>query len=558
MNNSITNLLTADTLVKFVHGASKALSANREQIDALNVFPVPDGDTGTNICLTLDAICKAVSAAIAEPQQPDAAALSHKMANAALMGARGNSGLILSQFFRGLSKGFEEQSPTCISFVAGMKYGSQMAEQAVHDPKEGTMLTVMRESAAGAERGLATLAGTPSDFNFETMLANACESAREAVIHTPEQLSVLRDAGVVDAGGFGFAIALAGALALLNDEDPAQVRLHIEGSSPNAVSIDRQFLAEVGEEAWGYCVVFGLVGSEMNFGGVKSEMESLGRSAVVAGDSSAMRVHVHTEDPGKALTAALARGELRNIEIGNMNEQTSVWANKKVTPSLDVGQNFKTTVVAVVTGEGMKEAFASAGLGAVVMVNGGDTQNPSVGELAKSVESSPTDEVIILPNSTNVIGTAKLVPELSKKFVHIVETTSMQEGIAALLAFSPEEPAEDNIQSMKSSTEQIISGAVSKATRNAVIDGVDIKKGQFLANVGKKITTVANSPRKATFDAISQIAQDGALVTIYYGGGVKEHEADALAGEMRHAITGVEFEVMYGGQPHHQFLFSVE
>jgi len=538
-----------------VAAATRALEANQWSINALNVFPVPDGDTGTNMVLTL----RAVVADLETKVDPNPSITSSLMARSALLGARGNSGLIVAQFFKGLAEALRDGYEVSGEGLAlGLRIATENAYKAVPVPREGTMLTVFRECADAAEMAVAEGGGV------EKVLAAAVEQALDTVRRTPEMLDVLRDAGVVDSGGFGFAVMLSGALQFVRDEGDGSIVIDPptpSGAVPGYVPIVREeFVGTVEEEAWGYCTVFAITGEALDIEALRKEMGALGRSAVVAGDDSIARVHVHMEDPGRALSVGVAYGELSNVDIKNMDAQAAEWAAARRAERAAAGPLVKldVAVVAVVAGEGMRDVFVNTGLGAVTVVRGGDSMNPSTAEIADAVLAAPSENVIILPNNKNVVGTARLVPDLTDKRVRIVATESMQQGIAALLAFSQDADADANVEAMSEAAAELSFGAVCAATRNANLNGVSIKRGQYMAIVGDSVVATAGDAVSALEKAVESAADSGQLVTIYKGEGVDGPTAKEAVGRLNSALPGHEIELIDGGQPHYDFLFSVE
>ncbi len=538
---------SAVILSHLVNGGAKALKANLQQINALNVFPVPDGDTGTNMSLTFEA----ASDYIKDYEGKNVTVLAENIARAVLLGARGNSGLILSQFFKGVNEAIQAtETLDAITLAKGILIGTEAASRAMPNPKEGTILTVMREAGLGAEEK-AKAGGT-----LEEVLEAAIVRGTEAVKHTPEQLDVLKEAGVVDAGGFGLVIALQGWMSLWKGEDPEAVRLELEGVRFDALNVSSHFLEKL-EDDWGYCTVFAIIGENLNVNDIKEEVNSMGRSAVVAGENTMVKVHVHVDDPGKVLSAGVSRGSLTSIEISNMDQQVHTWSEGH-RKEASQKERFNTAIVAVVMGKGMKAAFESAGLGAVTIVSGGDTLNPSAQDISEAVEVAPSENVIILPNSRNVAGVANLIPEISSKNISIVYSDSMQAGIAALLAFLPEEDLKTNQESMASALKNIKSGSVFRSTKDSNVGGLDIQLDHFVGMLEDKPVTTAKTARLALMKALADIAEDGALVTIYYGKNVDDNEAEEISEDIHQRIEGVEVEILNGGQPNYDFIFTIE
>ncbi len=545
-------------LREFVRSATRALETNQETLNALNVFPVPDGDTGTNMVLTMRSVRDELE------QQVDAnpSITSARMARASLLGARGNSGLILAQYFKGLAESLADgYDISGEGFARGLRIASEIAYRAVPQPKEGTMLTVFRECAEAAEKAVVEMAG------LEHVMIAAADQAMDTVRRTPEMLDVLRDAGVVDSGGFGFAIMLqsgadlmAGREAGTRKIDPPGVAA-IQGSQASGSSIRSEFLEGVEEKAWGYCTVFAIEGNDLEPDPIRKHMDDIGRSPVVAGAGTLVKVHVHMEDPGAALTAALQYGSLSNIEIQNMDEQAREWAANR-TAETGAGaskqQDFTTAVVALAIGPGLIECFETAGLGAANVLVGGDTMNPSTAEIVEAIEAAPSQAVIVLPNNKNIIGTAKQAVDLTSKTVHVVETRSMQVGLSALLEFNPDKLVEENAASMSEPLTIVRSGSVSKAIRDALLDGVVVREGQYMGVLDEKLVTAGDDRASVLLEMLNGQLDEESLVTIYGGADLGEESLEETVDRLQETYPHTEFESISGGQPDYDFLLSIE
>ncbi len=547
--------IAPDELLRLVKASMRAIEVNRERINALNVFPVPDGDTGTNMFLTMRSINGEMDSAPRE----NLSLTTARMARAALLGARGNSGLILAQFFKGLAEalrdGYEVSGQ---GFANGMRRTSEIAYSVVPNPREGTMLTVFRECADAAEQALHDSPG------FESVLAVTADRALDTTKRTPEMLDVLQEAGVVDSGGYGFTIMLFGALQALRGEGDGGVVIlppEVNGQVHTAgTPVREEFLDAVQEEIWGYCTVFALEGQNLDLPDIRLRLSTMGRSSVVAGDDTLVKIHVHLEDPGKALTFACSLGSISNIDIKNMDEQTKEWAddrrrdaNAETPPEM-----IPLAVVAVAAGEGMRQLFLNAGLGACSVVTGGDSMNPSVRELVDAVEQAPSENVLLLPNNKNVVGTAKEASGLTSKNVRVVPTVSMQHGISAILAMLPDSDLDVNAEAMAAAVEEVSDGAVFRATRDVSIGGVDIVEGLYTGLMEGEVKACGEELPEVLIETVGSGACEGELITLYRGGGVEESRANDIAGILQESIPGIEVEQVYGGQPHYEFLFSIE
>ena len=548
-----TGITTAE-LLRLVKAATRAIEVNRDQINALNVFPVPDGDTGTNMFLTLRSINEEMDAAPRE----NLSLTTARMARAALLGARGNSGLILAQFFKGLAQALRDgYEVSGAGFANAMRLTTENAYAAVPNPREGTMLTVFRECADAAERAVRETPG------FEPVLAASASQALDTTRRTPEMLDILQEAGVVDSGGFGFTIMLFGALQALRGEGDGGVIVEppAVGDRGRAASstVRAEFALSAQEEIWGYCTVFAIEGEGLDLSKIRSKVTDLGRSAVVAGDDTLVKIHVHMEDPGQALSFALSMGSLSNIDIKNMDEQTKEWAAGQTDGDAETPtETIPLAVVAVAAGAGMQNLFINAGLETCSVVTGGDSMNPSVGDLLEAVEQAPSDNVLLLPNNKNVVGTAGEVPGLTSKNVRVIPTVSMQHGIAAMLALTPDDDIDSNAAAMNEALETIQDGAVFQATRDVSIGGVDVIEGQYTGLVDGTVRCCGEDLEAVLIETVSGSAEEGSLLTLYWGGDVNEEQANGIAARLEETVSGIEVEAVDGGQPHYEFLFSIE
>ena len=548
-----TGITTAE-LLRLVKAATRAIEVNRDQINALNVFPVPDGDTGTNMFLTLRSINEEMDAAPRE----NLSLTTARMARAALLGARGNSGLILAQFFKGLAQALRDgYEVSGAGFANGMRFTTENAYAAVPNPREGTMLTVFRECADAAERAVRETPG------FEPVLAASASQALDTTRRTPEMLDILQEAGVVDSGGFGFTIMLFGALEALRGEGDGGVivappAVGDRGSAASS-TVRAEFALSAQEEIWGYCTVFAIEGEGLDLSKIRSKVTDLGRSAVVAGDETLVKIHVHMEDPGQALSFATSIGTISNIDIKNMDEQTKEWAAGQTDGDAETPtETIPLAVVAVAAGAGMQNLFINAGLETCSVVTGGDSMNPSVGDLLEAVEQAPSDNVLLLPNNKNVVGTAGEVPGLTSKNVRVIPTVSMQHGIAAMLALTPDDDIDSNAAAMNEALETIQDGAVFQAIRDVSIGGVDVIEGQYTGLVDGTVRCCGEDLEAVLIETVSGSAEEGSLLTLYWGGDVNEEQANGIAARLEETVSGIEVEAVDGGQPHYEFLFSIE
>lgn len=553
-------------LCALVAAGSRAVETNRDQINALNVFPVPDGDTGTNMSLTLRAIVEE-SAVQPTLHAGDAA---QRMARSALLAARGNSGLISAQFFRGMadiSSGRERITPS--EFAEGMVAGAVAAYDSVPNPREGTMLTVMRVTADTAIERAETGAG------IADLLEAVVEASVEAVALTPTQLDVLMEAGVVDSGGYGLSVFLAGALEVAQVRGdgatvfPSPDPIGVDPDARSDTGVRVEFMDAVQEEIFGYCTVFLIEGEGLDVVAIRDKVTTFGESAVVAGDATAVKIHLHPLDPGPVMSYGAALGTLAGITILNMDEQTTDWeAGRRQdgagSPGMAVGTpdpdalRLETAIVAVCAGAGLEAIFAQAGMGACASIQGGDTMNPSVQDLLIAVEAAPSDQVLLLPNNGNIVAAALQVAALTDKDVQVVPTRSVQSGIAAVFAFSATADLDANLAAMTDAAIDVRAGSVTRAVRDAVVSGQEIKNGDVMALLNGELIAKADDPVSALVQMIQQCAEDSELITIYTGGELSSGDAERALDAAQEAAEEAEVELVSGGQPHYDFLIAFE
>jgi len=548
------------------------LQANQEVINDLNVYPVPDGDTGSNMYLTLRSAVEDAGKA-ADPGS--AASVMQAAAHGSLMGARGNSGVILSQVFRGFGQGLQGRARVDAAGVAAaLGEASAVAYKAVMKPTEGTILTVVREAGAAARR-----AAEGSD-DIRTVLDAAVREAHAAVERTPDQLAVLREAGVVDAGGLGFAVVLEGfARALdgaqLEGEDalapPAPRRVGepqlrrptdvpLSPSAPIAPG-ERRGAAAVAErhEGWGYCTEFLVGGPGLDVDQLREELAMLGDSSLVVGDADLVRVHIHTHDPAALISLAAQRGRLSKLKVEDMSSQhheilervAAEEAAQAPAPRQALG------IVSVAPGAGFRAILG--GLGADAVVEGGQTMNPSIEDLLNAVRAANADSVIILPNNGNVILTAQHVDALAGEVtVRVVPTRTLPQGITALLALDPGGDLASNCSRMEEAIAGVTTVEVTHAVRDSTADGQEIRAGDVIAVVDDRITQVGTDHLTVVEAVLEDAPREPELVTVYRGAGVDAEQAEALVGALRRKHPDVEFEVHDGGQDHYPYILSLE
>ncbi|MEE9202003.1 MAG: DAK2 domain-containing protein [Dehalococcoidia bacterium] len=510
------------------------------QIDALNVFPVPDGDTGTNMLLTM-------RSTVEEAQQvadSSAEAVAGAIAKGALMGARGNSGVILCQFLRGLARGLEGRERfTAADLAAAMEPATELAYRGLSRPVEGTILTVIRDTADAARQE------ADAAPDLASLLEVMASAASRSVARTPTLLPVLRQAGVVDAGGQGLAVILEGALRFLRGEGmEGEPELVAPSLSPVLTSDE----VEVEEEAYGYCTEFLLQGERLDADLLRRKLEKKGVSVIVAGDHEAVKVHLHTFDPGGVLRYTVKLGTLHDIHIQNMDDQHREYQEMRraAAPPLPIA------TVAVTWGEGMAQVFH--GLGVSGIVPGGSTMNPSTRELLRAVEAVPSEQVILLPNNGNVVPAAQQVASLTAKQVVVVPTHTQPQGVAALLAINPESPLEENAAAMETAAQGVATLELTRAVRPTRLEALRVRKGQAIAILDGELVAAGATFAQVVSGLRPRLGlEKREVVTVYTGSAADPAETEAIAGLLRSCCPG-QVEVVAGGQPHYNYIVSLE
>ncbi|MBJ7593934.1 MAG: DAK2 domain-containing protein [Candidatus Dormibacteraeota bacterium] len=562
-------------LLAALRSALAWLQANQEEINDLNVFPVPDGDTGSNMYLTLrSAVEEAQSAA--DPSS--AAAVLGAAAHGSLMGARGNSGVILSQILRGVAQGVGSQPRLDAgAWARGLREARTVAYKAVMKPTEGTILTVVREAAEAAGRA------AEESSDVATVLEQAVRASHAAVERTTEQLQVLRDAGVVDAGGFGLAVILEGLSRAIADPAAAQSppigprrragedRVQLPFGSADAAprpSVRRGAAAvEMKEEGWGYCTEFLIHGPGLDPERLRDELGKLGESALVVGDPELVRVHIHTGEPAPLIALASSRGRLSKLKVEDMSAQHHDVLGRADAaerppvieapePAADAPRK-AIGVVSVAPGQGFRDILAS--LGADAVVEGGQTMNPSIEDLLNGVRAAHAEKVVLLPNNGNVILTAEQVNGLIDDCeVKVVPTRNLPQGISALLALEPDSTIDANAARMSAAIKHVHALEVTRAVRDSTANGHEIKEGDVLGILDDEIREVGSDEPSVIEAVLGSVDQAPELVTVYRGGDVTPADAEALVERMRATFADTEFELHDGGQEHYSYVLSLE
>jgi len=542
-------------LLRALRAGTGWLERNVAGVNALNVFPVPDGDTGTNMFLTMKS-AYAAAAEGGEGEERSVSDVASRAAYGALMGARGNSGVILSQIFRGLAKALDGHVTLDGALLAAaLTEASAMAYKAVMKPVEGTLLTVSRGAAEAAE----TAAKAGGDVQI--VLDGALAGARATLAKTPEMLPLLREAGVVDAGGQGYVVVLEGMRLHLAGRSVEAEELSAIASSGAGMAFDVVGMQEKhGADDYGYCTNYLLAaapGTVLDFALIRETMAAMGHSAVIVGDEQYVKAHIHTTDPGALLSYAVRFGSLTQIKIDNMDMQVEHLegsAPPDVAPAEPMGH---ISVVAVAAGEGLSAVLR--GLGAAKIVRGGQTMNPSTQELLDAINHAPTDAVILLPNNGNVVLTARQAAEMASKQVRVVPTKSIPQGIAALSAFTFTADLDTNAEDMTAVASGVRTGEVTRAVRDATIGGVAVKAGAVIGLLDDVLTVSGDDSATVALDLLQRMdAEHAELVTLYTGASVADAAAESLSARIGERYPTLAVETVRGGQPHYDFIVSVE
>lgn len=531
----------------FLAAASQALEARKQEVNDLNVYPVPDGDTGTNLALTVRSVVEAVGKL---PEGASPKELCSAISQAALMGARGNSGVILSQMIRGVTEVLGESgSVTPQAIIHAFWHATDTAYRAVRKPVEGTMLTVLRDMAEAAAKA-------PGGVERGPLMDDIVAAGWKSVERTPTLLKVLADAGVVDAGGFGLVVLVEGAAAGSGDWE-VPIATHVPQGSPIDFGPDFQ---DEEESEFTYCTSFLLTGQGLDVPGLESEFGVLGDSLLVVGADGQFKVHVHTDEPGRVLNLATAKGVLSEIEIDNMKEQTAARTRRLQEAgfsSASPGEAPATQVVAVVAGDGNKALFRS--LGIELIVDGGQSMNPSTEDLLRAVDSATSPSVIILPNNANVIMTAEQTVGLTGRDVHVVPSRSIQAGLGAAVAFDQRATGADNGREMAEALEHVVAGEVTKAVRRSEVDGVKVKADDYIGLVDDRVIVSSASLEKVIGEVVARLLEGHReMLTVLLGEGSAGTEAGKAIERLRTKYPKVEFDVHGGGQPYYPVLLAAE
>ncbi|MBD7914107.1 DAK2 domain-containing protein [Clostridium sp. Sa3CUN1] len=533
-----------------VVNASNRLLEESEYVNSLNVFPVPDGDTGTNMSATFKAAVKEIEGLNTE----SIAEASKKLAKGALMGARGNSGVILSQILRGISKGLEGKTEVnAVELAIAFKEGSNSAYKAVMRPTEGTILSVIR---AASEAAIET--DVKDIVDLMDVVVNA---AKVMLDKTPELLPALKKAKVVDSGGMGLYIILKGMYDALKDD----IKAEIKDIKPSEAKMQGAQGTEDIDIKFGYCTEFIILADASHADKFRDDIIPMGDSQVVVGYEDVIKVHIHTNDPGAVLAKAVKLGELSKIKIDNMREEhrevllSKEEYNLKNENKEEVieAEEKKYAFVAVAMGEGITNIFKD--LGVDYVIEGGQTMNPSTQDIMECISKLNAEHIFVLPNNKNIIMSANQAAEISDKDVRVIPTTTIPQGITCVTMFNPESEVDENEESLKETMSMVKTGSVTYAVRDTEMDGIEIKEGNMLGLIEGKIKKVGSSYCDVAEEVLSEMIDDESeLITIFYGADVSEEEANEFAAKVEEKYEDLDVQCYRGAQPLYYFLMSVE
>ena len=551
-------------LSAFLCGGSEYLENHKAEVDALNVFPVPDGDTGTNMSLTVGSAAKKVSR---ESVAKGIGAVTGDFALGALMGARGNSGVIMSQIFRGFSISLADKKECdAVQLAAAMQKGVDLSYKSVMKPVEGTILTVFRELVAAASEA------ANQGKNISEMMKIAMAAGKKALDNTPNQLPVLKEAGVVDAGGAGLLCFMQGGMKAVSNGD---IKLFELPSAPeatipeNASAKDNISTADI---EFSYCTQLLIKGANLPIDEIREHLSQTppGDSLLVVGNDTVVKIHFHNNHPGQVLEYCSQFGTLHDIIIDNMVDQhhenqaakaleeQKAGAGEAVAPAKPAEDAPECGVIAICCGDGMSELFKE--LGATV-ISGGQTMNPSAEDILNAVNANPAKQVVILPNNSNIILTADQVKGLSEKPVEVIRTKFVTQGLAAMLSYSPEVSAAENEEAMRDSFSEIVNGELTYSIRPAKFNGFDIQEGDILALLNGDIVATGQELEDMLTDLVEKMIaenEDSDIISLYWGNDLGEEKANELVEALTKKFTDHEVDVYFGGQPLYYFLLSVE
>lgn len=541
--------LSGAELANFFIGGSAYLSANKEQVNALNVFPVPDGDTGTNMGLTMSSAVKNIKGLT------NAGEVAAAVAKGALMGARGNSGVITSQILRGFSTGIGgKEDVDAMAFAEAMKSGVELAYKSVMRPVEGTILTVSKAMAHKA------VAAASENADVLQLIEDIIAAGQVALDNTPNQLPQLKAAGVVDAGGQGLLCIFEGGLKALRGE---------EFTVQDLVPEKPDFTAETDVDdtsdlKYHYCTEFFIHGTDIDVDEIRKHLADMGDSQVIVGNEELVKTHIHTDNPGNVLAYAIRFGSLHDLKIENMKDQhrETIFTEEEVeaakaAEAAPVEAEYNCGVVAVAGGDGLVRIYKEMGVAQII--SGGQTMNPSAEDIVNAINKTPANEIIILPNNSNIIMAAQQAQALVEKPVYIVETKYMLQGISAMMGYNPDASGEENMTAMTESFRYTKTAGITYAVRDSHFGDQEIHKDDILGLVAKDIAAVTDTVENAVIAVLEQIVdEESGLITMLYGEDVQADEAYAVAAAVQEKYPDLDVEMQMGGQAVYYYLISVE
>jgi hypothetical protein len=540
-------------LKRLVEASLLWLRYHQPGINALNVFPVPDGDTGTNMLLTMQGAWHEIE----HSPEENAGKVAQLVAHGALMGARGNSGVILSQLWRGFARSLDSKPKFGAEDLGhAMRQASETAYKGVLKPVEGTILTVSRAMADAAEQA------RREDNDLLFILDRIVAAAREAVANTPNLLPVLKQAGVVDSGGQGLTVILEGMLRYLRGESletdrTAEAAVDLKEKVPPDADLDAGDVAQ----GYSYDVQCIIKGHNLDVEAARQAISEMGLSTLVVGDAETIKVHVHVPRPSVVLAYAETIGRLHDVVVEDMAAQYQQYLLGRTAPPVQSPvynvEHGSIATLAVAPGDGLTRVFQS--LGTTAVVPGGQTMNPSTQDFVKLLEAIPVEEAILLPNNSNVVMAARQAAEISQKRIIVVPSRTIPQGIAAMLAFNDQRSLEANAQAMEAATQHVLTGEITTATRAIDYNGVNVEEGHVIGLLNDELTAANDTIEETFFTLLDQMnAEDLEIVTLYYGHGVMAAEAEALGAAVREKYANLEVEIVEGGQPHYYYIISAE
>ncbi len=538
-------------LKNMILSGAQSLEENKEIVDSLNVFPVPDGDTGTNMSLTMQSAAREVKATKNNTLEE----IANAAANGSLMGARGNSGVILSQLFRGFAKGIKgKKKIDTKSLSEALQIASDTAYKAVMKPVEGTILTVARESAEAA------LTISTTEKNMIVFIEKVIKEAEKSLRETPEKLKVLKEAGVVDSGGKGLVYIYLGGLASIS----GNLDMVEEDSIIDSDIMDNNYINNIekidGEIKFGYCTEFIIHTKKADINKFKKVIEGYGDSMLVVGNDNVVKVHMHTNNPGKVMECALEIGSLSDINIDNMRLQHSHQVFKENDEKTNINNEKEINrygFIAVTMGEGLSRIFKDFTVDHVI--EGGQTMNPSTEDFLNAIENINAETIIILPNNSNIFMAANQAKDISNKNIIVIPSRSVPQGLTALLSFDFETSPDVNEEIMIESIKTVKTGQVTYAIRDTSYNSLEIREGDILGIADNEIKSVGKDIKQVCVNLMEEMVTDESeIITIFYGSDTSEEDANELLDELTNKYDGLDVELYYGGQPLYYYIFSIE